>query len=163
MKNLKELFEEEIKELYSTEEQLLEALPKMMKNAEDDELKKAFEKHIKETETHKERLEKIMEELDISKPKEKCKPIKTMIETAEKTMKEAEDDVKDAAIVGEAQHVEHFEISAYGTAVRYAKELGHKEIAKRLQKTLDEEYNADQKLTDIAEKRVNKKAMAEDA
>lgn len=85
--------------------------------------------------------------------------MKGLIKEAEDFMEEAKDeDVKNAGMIAEAQRVEHYEISGYGTAVRYAKELGHKEIAKKLQKTLDEEYNADKNLNDLAEKRLNDKA-----
>lgn len=85
--------------------------------------------------------------------------MKGLIKEAEDFMKEAgNDDVLNAGMIAEAQRVEHYEISGYGTAVRYAKELGHEDIAKKLQKTLDEEYNADKTLNDLAEKRLNAKA-----
>lgn len=131
----------------------------MAENASDAKLKKAFEDHLKETKEHKKRLEEICKELDIDPDKETCKAMKGLIKEAEDFIKEVKDkEVKDAGMIAEAQRVEHYEISGYGTAVRYAKELGHKEIAKKLQKTLDEEYNADQLLDDLAEKRLNEKA-----
>lgn len=159
MKNLKELFEHQLQDLYSAEDQLTKALPKMAENASDAKLKKAFEDHLKETKEHKKRLEEICKELEIDPDKETCKAMKGLIKEAEDFIKEVKDkDVMNAGLIAEAQRVEHYEISGYGTAVRYAKELGHKDIAKKLQKTLDEEYNADQLLDDLAEKRLNEKA-----
>ncbi len=159
MKNLEELFEHQLQDLYSAEDQLTKALPKMAKNAKDVKLKKAFEDHLEETKEHKSRLEEICKELDIDPKGETCKAMKGLIKEAEDFIKEVKDeDVKNAGMIAEAQRVEHYEISGYGTAVRYAKELGHKDIAKKLQKTLDQEYNADKTLNDLAEKRLNKKA-----
>ena len=161
MKNLKELFEHQLKDLYSAESQLVSALPKMVKNASDSKLKKAFESHLKETKEQKKRLEEICTELGIKPGGEKCKAIAGLIKEAEGFIEEAEsDEVMDAGLIAEAQRVEHYEISGYGSAVRYAKELGHKEIAKKLQKTLDEEYDADNKLDKLAEGRLNEEAMA---
>lgn len=159
MKNLEELFEHQLKDLYSAEDQLTKALPKMVKNATDEKLKKAFEDHLEETKQHKSRLEEICDELDIDPTGETCKAMKGLIKEAESFMEEVKDkEVLDAGMIAEAQRVEHYEISGYGTAVRYAKELGHDDIAKKLKKTLDEEYGADDKLNDIAEKRLNRKA-----
>lgn len=159
MKNLEELFEHQLKDLYSAEDQLTKALPEMVKNASDAKLKKAFEDHLEETKGHKTRLEEICKELDIDPTGETCKAMKGLIKEASDFMGEVKDKaVKDAGIIAEAQRVEHYEISGYGTAVRYAKELGHDAIAKKLKKTLDEEYHADDTLTEIAEKRLNKKA-----
>ncbi|MEJ1222537.1 YciE/YciF ferroxidase family protein [Sediminicola sp. 1XM1-17] len=161
MKNLKELFEHQLKDLYSAESQLLKALPKMAKNATDKKLKEAFEGHLNETEEQKSRLEEVCKKLGIKPGGEKCKAMEGLIKEAEDFIEEAEsDDVMDAGLIAEAQRVEHYEISGYGTAVRYAKELGHKDIAKILQTTLDEEYSADEKLDKLAEGRLNKEAMA---
>lgn len=159
MKNLNELFEHQLKDLYSAEDQLTNALPKMVKNAKDAKLKKAFEDHLEETKEHKQRLEEICDELGIDPGGETCKAMKGLIKEAEDFLDEVkDDDVKNAGMIAEAQRVEHYEISGYGTAVRYAKELGHDDIAKKLQKTLDEEYNADEKLNKLAENRLNDKA-----
>ncbi|MCB7482207.1 ferritin-like domain-containing protein [Christiangramia sediminis] len=159
MKDLKELFEHQLKDLYSAESQLIKALPKMVKNAHDKKLKEAFEGHLEETKEHKERLAEICKELGIKPTGETCKAMKGLIEEAEDFLKEdASEEVRDAGLIADAQRVEHYEISGYGTVVRYAKELGHKDIAKKLQKTLDEEYNADNKLDKLAESRLNKKA-----
>ena len=160
MKDLSELFEHQLKDLFSAESQLIKALPKMAKNAHDEKLKKAFEDHLEETKEHKSRLEEICKELDINPKGETCKAMKGLIEEAEDFLKEdATEEVRDAGLIADAQRVEHYEIAGYGTVVRYAKELGHKKIADKLQKTLDEEYNADNKLDKLAEKRLNKKAV----
>ncbi len=159
MKNLEELFEHQLKDLYSAENQLLKALPKMVEHATDAKLKKAFENHLEETKQHKTRLEEICKELEIDPKGETCKAMKGLLKEADDFMEEVKDkEVKDAGMIAEAQRVEHYEISGYGTAVRYAKELGHKDIAKKLKMTLDEEYNADKTLNDLAESRLNKKA-----
>ncbi|WP_419213815.1 ferritin-like domain-containing protein [Maribacter sp. X9] len=161
MKNLNDLFEHQIKDLYSAETQLIKALPKMIKNSSDEKLKEAFKNHLEETKNQKERLEKICKELGIKPTGEKCKAMEGLIKEAESFIEEAEDDsVMDAGLIAEAQRVEHYEISGYGTAVRYAKELGHKNIAAKLQETLDEEYNADNKLDKLAQGRLNKEAIA---
>jgi len=161
MKKLEDLFEHQLKDLYSAETQLIDALPKMVKNAHDKKLQKAFEDHLKETKNHKERLEKICKELDIDPKGETCNAMKGLIEEAEGFLKEdAENDVRDAGLIAEAQRVEHYEISGYGTAVRYAQELGHENISEILKKTLEEEYGADDKLNDMAEDRLNAKAKS---
>lgn len=159
MKNLKDLFEHQLKDLYDAENQLLKALPKMKKHAVTDKLKNAFESHLEETETHKKRLASICDELGIKPSGEKCKAMQGLIKEAESFLKEDVDKkVMDAGLIAEAQRVEHYEISGYGTAVRFARELGHDDIAEELQKTLDEEYAADELLNDLAESRINKKA-----
>ena len=159
MKNLKDLFEHQLKDLYSAETQLLKALPKMAENATDAKLKKAFEAHLEETREHQQRLEEVCKELEIKPTGETCKAMKGLIAEAEAFLKaDAEKEVRDAGLIADAQRVEHYEISGYGTVVRYAKELGYDSIAKKLQKTLDEEYKADEKLDKLAESRLNKKA-----
>jgi ferritin-like metal-binding protein YciE len=160
MKKLEDLFEHQLKDLYSAENQIVKALPKMQKAAHDSELKKAFEKHLEETKTHIKRLEEVCEELNIKPTGENCKAMKGLIEEAQGMIDEkADKEVKDAGLIAEAQRVEHYEISGYGTLVRYAKELGHTKIASKLQKTLDEEYKTDDALTVLAEKRLNLKAI----
>lgn len=161
MKNLQELFEHQLKDLYSAESQLIIALPKMITNASDKKLIEAFSNHLSETLEQKSRLEVVCRKLNITPGGEKCKAMEGLVKEAEGFMEEAEgEDVMDAGLIAEAQRVEHYEISGYGTAVRYAKELGHKDIAKILQTTLDEEYNADEKLNQLAEGRLNKEAIS---
>ncbi len=159
MKNLEDLFEHQLKDLYSAESQLIKALPKMHKKANDEQLKQAIEKHLEETKEHKNRLKEVCDDLGIKPTGEECKAMKGLIEEAESFLEEdADGDVRDAGIIAEAQRVEHYEISGYGTVIRYAKELGHEKAAKTLQKTLDEEYKTDQNLTKMAESRLNRKA-----
>ncbi|MAP56014.1 ferritin-like domain-containing protein [Altibacter sp.] len=161
MKNLSELFEHEIKDLYSAEKQLLDALPNMVKAASDKKLQEAFSHHLKETKTQFERIKEICDSLGINPGNTKCDAMEGLIEECDDMIKEdAPGDVKDAGLIACAQRVEHYEISGYGTAVRFAKELGHKDVAKKLQTTLDEEYDADNKLDKLAEGRLNKKALA---
>jgi ferritin-like metal-binding protein YciE len=138
LKNLEELFHHQLKDLYSAEKQLLEALPKMAKKAQDPNLKKAFENHLAETEEHKARLEQVCEILGISPGRMKCKAMEGLIEEGEDMIHEdADADVKDAGLIAEAQRIEHYEISGYGTAHHYAERLGFKDVAKLLQATLD--------------------------
>ena len=159
MKTLKDLFEHQIKDLYSAESQLIKAIPEMVENSNHKKLKESFESHLEETKEHKERLVKICDELGIKPSGEECKAMKGLIEEAKSFLDEdAETDVRDAGIIAEAQRIEHYEISGYGTAVRYAKELGLSNIARALQKTLDEEYNADQTLDDLAIAKINAEA-----
>ena len=161
MKTLKDLFEHEIKDLYSAEKQMVEALPNMVKAASDSKLKKAFTDHLEETKNHFEKIHNICEELDINPTSTKCKAMEGLIKECEGMIKEdADADVKDAGLIACAQRVEHYEISGYGTAVRFAKELGYKSIAEKLQETLDQEYNADQHMDNLAQNRLNKEAMA---
>jgi len=159
MKTLKDLLEHQIKDIYSAEIQLLDALPKMENAAHDNQLKKAFKTHLAETKNQIKRLTTICKELGISPEGEKCKAMEGLIKEAASFLKEdTTNAVKDAGIIAEAQRIEHYEISSYGTAVRYAKELHLDKIASLLNDTLDEEYEADETLTDIAEDRLNEKA-----
>lgn len=161
MKTLEDLFEHQLQDLYSAESQLIAALPEMAKKSNDDKLKEAFKNHLEETKEQKERLESICKELKITPGGEKCKAMEGLIKEAKSFIEEAaSDDVMDAGLVAEAQKVEHYEIAGYGTAVRYAKELGHKDIAETLQISLDEEYDADNTLDKLAEKRLNRKAIS---
>ena len=169
MNQLKDLLTHEIHDLYSAEEQIIEALPAMIEKAKDRKLKKALQDHLKITESQKQRLDKLLPMLDEESPKKglfsglfgskKCKGMQGLIDEGEKVMGEEMDpDVMDAAIVGCAQKIEHYEICGYGTARAYAEELGLKEIEKALKTTLDEEYAADDLLTVLAVGRLNKEA-----
>lgn len=161
MKTLEELFAHQLKDLYSAEKQLVEALPKMKSEANDSKLKDAFASHLEETKGHQKRLEEICKGLDIDPKGEVCKAMEGLVKEAESFIKEAKsNDVMDAGLIAEAQRVEHYEISGYGTAVRYAKELGHDDVADKLQETLDEEYAADEKLNKLAEGRLNREAIS---
>lgn len=159
LNNLEDLFHHQLKDLYSAEKQLIKALPKMKKEAKNDSLKKAFENHLEETKNQKKRLDEIADMLDIDLSGETCEAMKGLIEEAEKFISEdAAPEVHDAGLIADAQRVEHYEISAYGTAVHYAEALNHEEAAEKLQETLDEESAADEKLNDLAVDNVNKQA-----
>src|SRR5690606_1791101 len=149
----------QLKDLYTAESQRAKALPEMEKNAASSKLKKAFASHLKETEGHVERLEKIADELGCKPSGEKSTGMDGLSNDAKPSVKEEVDEnVMAAGLIAEAQRIEHYEISGYGIAVRFAQELGYDKIADQLQKTLDEEYHADDLLTDLAESRLNKKA-----
>jgi ferritin-like metal-binding protein YciE len=151
MESLKDLMIDELKDLYSAENQILKALPKMIKKATSPDLKRGFEKHLKETEGHVERLDKIFQELEESPRGKKCKGMEGIIEDGKELMEEdAEPEVMDAGLIGAAQHVEHYEMAGYGCVRTYAELLGINNIAKLLQKTLDEETATDEKLTELA-------------
>jgi ferritin-like metal-binding protein YciE len=151
IKNLTDLFVHELKDLYSAEKQLTKALPKMAKAASNDSLRQAFEAHLQETEGHVERLDEIFGQLGTTGRGVKCKGMEGLIEEGEEAIEEdMEDDIRDAALIGAAQRVEHYEIAAYGCARTFAEHLGHDEAAKLLQQTLDEESAADKKLSEIA-------------
>jgi ferritin-like metal-binding protein YciE len=150
--NLQELLVEELRDLYSAENQILKALPKMAKNASSRELRSAFENHLKETERQVDRLETICKDLDVSPKGKKCKGMEGLIEEGKELMEEdIDDEVLDAGLIGAAQRVEHYEIASYGCARTYAQLLGMNQAVKLLDSTLEEEKAADEKLTAIAE------------
>ena len=151
LESLNELFVEELKDLYSAENQILKALPKMIKKATSRQLKSGFEQHLKETQVHVERLEKIFQEIGESPKGKKCKGMEGVIDDGKELMEEdAEPEVMDAGLIGAAQHVEHYEIAGYGCVRTYAELLGHSNFANLLQNTLDEEKATDHKLTELA-------------
>jgi ferritin-like metal-binding protein YciE len=156
MQSLRELYVKELKDLYSAEKQLVKALPKMAKNSNSPELKKAFTDHLEETEGHVERLEQVFEMLGESNRGKKCKGMEGLIEEAKELLEEdASQEVLDAGMISKAQHVEHYEMAGYGTVRTYARQLGLDEQADLLQETLDEEGKANELLTQIAESSVN--------
>lgn len=159
IKTLDDLFLHELRDLHSAEKQLLKALPKMAKAASSEKLQKAFQAHLKETETHVERLEKAFEELDASSRGKKCAAMEGLIEEGSDLLEEdIEADVLDAALIGAAQRVEHYEIAGYGTTAAFAQRLGHAKIQKLLEQTLEEEKSADVKLTKLALSEINLQA-----
>jgi ferritin-like metal-binding protein YciE len=156
MESLRDLYIEELKDLYSAEKQLVRALPKMAKNATNPDLRAAFENHLAETQGHVARLEKIFESLESSPRGKKCVGMEGLIEEASELLEEdAEEDVVDAGLISKAQHVEHYEMAGYGTVRTWAQVLGEERHVQLLQQTLDEEENADCLLTQIAESSVN--------
>jgi len=159
MKTMHDLLVHEIKDLHSAEKQLTKALPKMAKAATNEDLRQAFESHLEETEQQLERLEEILEQLELPARGPKCKAMEGLIEEGKEILEEdMEDQVRDAALIAAAQRVEHYEIAAYGCARTFAQQLGHEDIAEKLQQTLEEEKAADEKLNEIAMQRVNEEA-----
>lgn len=151
IETLHDLFVEELKDLYSAETQLTHALPKMAKAASSEELSSSFRDHLKETEEHRARLERIAEMHDFSPKGKKCLAMEGLIAEGEETIGEdATDSVKDAAIICAAQKVEHYEIAGYGTVRRFAEMLGYSDAERLLSQTLEEEYAADKKLNACA-------------
>lgn len=158
--SLHKLYVEQLKDLFSAEEQILEALPKMAKQTKHAELKRAFQEHYQQTEQHQQRLEKLGQDLGESLGGHFCQGMEGLIKEGEEVMKEFSDsDVLDAALISAAQRVEHYEMAGYGCARTYAHMLGLQEHADALQRTLDEEGDTDQKLTDLAESVVNIDAL----
>jgi len=150
--SLKELYVEELKDLYSAENQLVKALPKMAKAASSDELRQGFEEHLEQTKCHVQRLEKVFQSLEESPKGKKCKGMEGLIEEGAEVMEEDfEGSLMDAALIGAAQRVEHYEIAAYGTVCAFAKELGETKQASLLTETLEEEKETDEKLTELAQ------------
>jgi len=150
--NLKSLLEDQIKDLYSAENQLIKALPKMAKAANSDTLKNAFDEHLVETKQQVERLQEIAETLGMTPGGKKCKAMEGLLEEGKEVMEEdGEEFTIDAGLVAAAQRVEHYEISAYGSARAIAERIGEAQVAELLQATLDEESAADKKLTSISE------------
>jgi ferritin-like metal-binding protein YciE len=152
---LEELLQDELKDLYSAENQIIKALPRMIRACESAELKRAFERHLEETRRQVERLNQIGEELDVKLTGKKCKGMEGLIEEGKEMIQELDEENIDAGLIGAAQKVEHYEIAAYGTARTHAEMLGLRRVAKLLQQTLDEEGATDKKLTALAESVIN--------
>jgi ferritin-like metal-binding protein YciE len=149
---LKELYIDELKDLYSAENQLVKALPKMAKAVSSVELRQGFEEHLEQTKGHVQRLEQVFESLGESSKGKKCKGMQGLVEEGAEVMGEdLEGALMDAALIGAAQRVEHYEIAAYGTVCAFAEELGQTEQASLLTETLKEEKETDEKLTKLAQ------------
>ena len=160
-KTLKQLYVDELKDLYSAENQLLKALPKMAQAASSEELRTGFEKHLEQTKGHVQRLEEIFESLDESPKGKKCVGMEGLIKEGAEVMEEGfEDAVLDAGLIGAARRVEHYEMAAYGAVCEFAKVLGQTEHASRLEKTLAEEKQTDETLAQLA-KEINTQANEE--
>jgi len=177
MKNLKDLLKHELEDLYSAEEQIIEALPGMISQSGDRLLKNSLTDHLKVTKKQLARLDKvkkmlgqeekeepgIFEKLFSGSEKHHCRAMEGLIEEGEKMMEEdMEPEVKDAAIIAAAQRIEHYEISGYGTAKAFALHLGFREAARLLDETLQEEYDSDDLLTQLAIGKVNLEAGGEE-
>ena len=162
LKSLHDLYVNELKDLYSAENQLVKALPKMAKAANSPELRTAIEEHLEVTKGQVQRLETIFKELEASPKGKKCKAMEGLIEEGKELLEEeAAPGVLDAGIIAAAQRVEHYEIAGYGCVRTFANILGYDEAAGLLQETLDEEADADKKLTELAESVINLDAEEE--
>lgn len=176
MNDLKALLRHCVQELYSAEEQIIEAMPAMIAKAENPSLKQALEQHLRITENQRERIDQVRQMMGADEESvtkysgilsnffgagSKCKGMEGLIDEGQKILTEnLSSEVMDAAIIGGSQKIEHYEIAAYGTARTYAQELGLTQVAQLLQQTLDEEYQADEILTTLAVGGVNQNAEA---
>ncbi len=161
MTNLEDVFTDEIKDIYSAENQIMKALPKMAK-ASQGELRSAFEQHLEQTRTHAQRIEQVCQELNFTPKGKKCTGMEGVLsEGSEVLGTQGSEEAKEAALIGAAQRVEHYEIAAYGTARTHARQLGYTNAADLLDQTLREERQTDDRLTQIAESRVNQEARTQ--
>jgi ferritin-like metal-binding protein YciE len=161
MKTLEDLLAHELKDLYAAEKQITKALPKMIKGCTNDDLRQALENHLEETEHQLSRLEECMGQFGVPTRGAKRKAMEGLLEEGEEILEaEMEDRVRDAAIIAACQRVEHYEMAGYGCARTFARQLGNEEAASLLQHSLDEEKNADVKLTQLAMDHINYEAHA---
>lgn len=161
---LRELFITELKDIYWAENALVKALPKMAKKADSPELVAAIEDHLAVTENHVDRLEKVFDLMGKAAKGEKCEAMAGLVKEAEDIAGEFEEGVvRDAAIIAASQKIEHYEIASYGTLVAFATILGENEVAEQLEMTLNEEKEADQLLSSLAESYINAEAAGEEA
>jgi ferritin-like metal-binding protein YciE len=159
LETVTDLFLAELRDLYSAENQLVDALPKMADAASSTELKQAFTHHLEETNKHVGRLDEVFTKLKEDPKGETCEAMKGLVKEGEEFIHaKGEPEVRDAGLIGAAQRVEHYEMAGYGTARTLAQRLGFQDIAKLLETTLNEEKAADQKLTSVAEGNVNQTA-----
>jgi ferritin-like metal-binding protein YciE len=159
IENLRDLYIDQLRDLYSAENQLVKALPKMAKAATDEQLKQAFLDHLEETKGQVERLTKIFDKLDEKPGGKKCKAMEGLVEEGKETIEEdASPEAKDAGLIAAAQRVEHYEMAGYGTVRAYARQLGEDSAVKLIQEIFDQESAADKKLTKLAETVINLEA-----
>lgn len=160
LESLRDLFIDQLKDIYSAETQVTKALPKMAKKASSTELQNAFRMHLDQTQNQIKRLDEIFSSLGKNPKGKKCKGMQGLLEEGEEMMGEdADADVMDAGLIAAAQRVEHYEISAYGTARAYARTLGDDRAASLLDQTLQEESQTDEKLNRLAEGQINIRAQ----
>ena len=152
MSTLRETFLDELADIYDAEKQLVKALPKMAKAAENQQLKEGIEEHLEETEEHVSRLEQVFEHLGQKAKAKKCRAMAGLLEEGQELIKEK---AGDAALIAAAQKVEHYEIATYGSLKSWAEFMEENDVVDLLEETLEEEKSADEKLTEIAESVVN--------
>jgi ferritin-like metal-binding protein YciE len=158
--SLHDLFIDQLKDIYSAEKQIVQALPKMAKAAQSPDVKQAFQEHLEMTKNQVERLNTIFERMGSSAGRKKCMGMEGLVKETEEFMGEqVAHDVIDAGLIANAQRIEHYEIAAYGTVRTYAEMMGHREAAQLLQQTLDEEGETDKKLSMLAERGINAEAQ----
>jgi ferritin-like metal-binding protein YciE len=161
MKDLEGLLKHFLRDMYYAENKVLDTLPKMAKEADSTELRDAFTEHHKETKGQVSNLEKVFRALELKPRGVTCEAINGILDEGKEIMKECEDpDARDAGMIAAAQAVEHYEIPRYGTMVAWAKQLGMQSEARLLQENLDQEYAADKKLSKLAERGLNRQAVA---
>jgi ferritin-like metal-binding protein YciE len=158
LENLRTLFHEQLKDVCSAEKQLTEAIPKMADAATTPELKQALNDHHRQTEQHLERAEKLLSQMNLTVGGKTCVAMEGLIKEGDEMIKEAHKDALDAGLIAAAQKVEHYEIASYGTARTWAQMVGDVRAARMLQETLEEESQANEKLTRIAESQANVEA-----
>jgi len=159
MNTLRETFIRELGDIYDAEKQLVKALPKMAKAAENDQLREGIEKHLEQTEEHVQRLERVFEQFGEKAKAKKCKAMMGLLEEGQELIKEK---AGDAALIAAAQKVEHYEIASYGSLKSWAELLEENDAVELLEETLEEEKNTDDKLTEMAESVVNVQENEED-
>ncbi|MFL6293486.1 MAG: ferritin-like domain-containing protein [Thermoanaerobaculia bacterium] len=160
LESLKDLYLEQLKDLYSAETQLVEALPKMAEGATSPDLRRGFTEHLRQTEEHVRRLERIFSDLGENPKGHTCEGMKGLIKEGDEMMKmRGEASVLDAGLIACAQRVEHYEIAGYGTVRTYAELLGKNDHVSLLERTLQEEEETDERLTELAESHVNEEAL----
>jgi len=160
IESMEDLFLEQIEDLYDAEKRLVKALPKMADATTSNQLRQAFESHLLETEGHVDRLEQIFRDLNKSPKSQTCEAMKGLIEEGEETIDAIEEStLRDAGLIAAANRVEHYEMAGYGSGRAFALTLGHERAASLLERTLEEEKAADQKLTSLAESMINDEAL----
>jgi ferritin-like metal-binding protein YciE len=158
--NLRDVYHEQLKDMYSAEKQLVEALPKMVEAASEEDLKMALSNHLEQTKMHMERVHQILSHASVNPGRKVCKAMEGLIEEGDEMAKtKGDNDARDVGIIAAAQKVEHYEIATYGTLRSWAQLLGEQGAASILHEILDEEYDADKLLTTLAEGYMNQQAM----
>ena len=159
IKTMKDLFVHGLKDIYYVEKKLVSELPRIAKKATDPELKRAFEDHAAQTENHLSRLEEVFQQIELQPRGEKCEALEGILDETKELLKDVKDpQVLDAGLLAEAQAVEHYEITRYGTLIAWSRQLGLRDAEPLLNETLEEEKEADKLLTEIAQAEVNRKA-----